>query len=92
MTPGALLDLLPKPYNADGAFDAFAGFWHGRGLALYPAQEEALIEIVSGANLILSTPTGTGKSLVAIGAHFAAMGQGRRSFYTAPINQEQFHL
>src|SRR6187402_3010178 len=81
----ALLDLLPKPYNADAAFDAFTSFWSGRGISLYPAQEEALIEIVSGANLILSTPTGTGKSLVAIGAHFAAMGEGRRSFYTAPI-------
>src|SRR6187431_393686 len=81
----ALLDLLPKPYNPDAAFDAFASFWRGRGISLYPAQEEALIEIVSGANLILSTPTGTGKSLVAIGAHFAAMGEGRRSFYTAPI-------
>jgi superfamily II RNA helicase len=81
----ALLDLVPKPYSSDAAFDSFAGWASGRGLSLYPAQEEALIEIVSGANLILSTPTGTGKSLVAIGAHFAAMGEGRRSFYTAPI-------
>ena len=80
-----LLDLLPKPYDADAAFDAFAGWATGRGLPLYPAQEEAVIEIVSGANLILSTPTGTGKSLVAIGAHFAAMGAGRRSYYMAPI-------
>jgi len=81
----ALLDLVPVPYNADTAFDAFASYWKDRGLALYPAQEEALIEIISGANLILSTPTGTGKSLVAIGAHFAAIGQGKRSYYTAPI-------
>ncbi|MGG1908976.1 DEAD/DEAH box helicase [Microbacterium sp. NRRL B-14842] len=43
------------------------------------------MEIVSGANVILSTPTGTGKSLVAVGAHFAAMVGGRRSYYTAPI-------
>ncbi|MEO6201553.1 MAG: DUF3516 domain-containing protein, partial [Cryobacterium sp.] len=64
---------------------AFAGWASSRGLSLYPAQEEAILEIVSGSNLILSTPTGTGKSLVAIGAHFAAMGEGRRSFYTAPI-------
>ena len=52
---------------------------------MYPAQEEALIELVSGANVILSTPTGSGKSLVAVGAHFAALAEGRRSFYTAPI-------
>ena len=52
---------------------------------LYPAQEEALIELVSGANVILATPTGSGKSLVATGAHYAALAAGRRSFYTAPI-------
>jgi superfamily II RNA helicase len=83
--PSALLDRLPRPYDADAAFDAFGDYWRERGLSLYPAQEEALLEIVSGSNLILSTPTGTGKSLVAIGAHFAALGEGRRSFYTAPI-------
>ena len=57
----------------------------GQGLSLYPHQEEALIEVVSGANVILSTPTGSGKSLVAAGAHFTALANGQRSFYTAPI-------
>lgn len=71
--------------DEDAAFLAFAGWAETRGLALYPAQEEAMIEIVSGANLILSTPTGTGKSLVAIGAHAVALTLGRRSYYTAPI-------
>ncbi|WP_375400709.1 DEAD/DEAH box helicase [uncultured Amnibacterium sp.] len=71
--------------DEDAAYAAFAGWAEGRGLPLYPAQEEAMIEIVSGANLILSTPTGTGKSLVAVGAHAAALSQGRRSWYTAPI-------
>lgn len=71
--------------DEDEAFSAFADWTTGRGLVLYPAQEEAMIEIVSGANLILSTPTGTGKSLVAIGAHAFALAQGRRSYYTAPI-------
>jgi superfamily II RNA helicase len=71
--------------DEDAAFTAFAAWAVSRGLVLYPAQEEAMIEIVSGANLILSTPTGTGKSLVAIGAHAAALAQGKRSYYTAPI-------
>ena len=85
MAPPALLGRTPQPCDADAAFDAFVQWSEGRGLRLYPAQEEALIEIVSGANLILSTPTGTGKSLVAIGAHFAAIAQGKRTYYTAPI-------
>ncbi|WP_309619424.1 DUF3516 domain-containing protein [Salinibacterium sp.] len=81
----ALLDLAPSPFDPDAAYTAFAGWAESRGLPLYPAQDEALIEIVSGANVILSTPTGTGKSLVAIAAHFTALAQGRRTFYTAPI-------
>jgi len=81
----ALLDLAPRPFEADAAYTAFAGWAEGRGLPLYPAQDEALIEIVSGANVVLSTPTGTGKSLVAVAAHFTALAQGGRSYYTAPI-------
>ncbi|KQV05152.1 DEAD/DEAH box helicase [Leifsonia sp. Root112D2] len=75
----------PEPFDADAAYTAFVGWAEEGGLSLYPAQDEALIEIVSGANVILSTPTGTGKSLVAVGAHFTALSRGIRSFYTAPI-------
>jgi len=56
-----------------------------RGLELYPAQEEAILEVVSGKHVILNTPTGSGKSLVAEALHFTCMAQGRRSFYTCPI-------
>jgi superfamily II RNA helicase len=80
-----LTDLLPATPDPDAVFDAFAGWSKERGLALYPHQEDALIELVSGANVILSTPTGSGKSLVAAGAHFAALADGKRTFYTAPI-------
>src|SRR5260370_37644163 len=80
-----LTDLLPAAPEPDAVFDAFAGWSRRRGLALYPHQEDALSEIVSGANVILSTPTGSGKSLVAAGAHFAALADGQRTFYTAPI-------
>ncbi|MCJ0700970.1 DUF3516 domain-containing protein [Frigoribacterium faeni] len=72
-------------YDADAAYADFAGWAEGRGLPLYPAQDEAMIELVSGASVILSTPTGTGKSLVAAGAHFVALSKGQRSYYTAPI-------
>ena len=76
---------LPDGSDADAVYLAFVEWAESTGISLYPAQDEAVIEIVSGNNLILSTPTGTGKSLVAIAAHFAAMVAGRRSYYTAPI-------
>ncbi|WP_020575448.1 DEAD/DEAH box helicase [Actinopolymorpha alba] len=71
--------------DADSLYDAFSAWAERQGLALYPHQQEALIEIVSGANVILSTPTGSGKSLVAAGAHFTALAHGQRTYYTAPI-------
>ena len=61
------------PDDPDAIFDAFTGWVTETGLTLYPAQAEALIELVSGSNVILATPTGSGKSLVATGAHFAAL-------------------
>ncbi len=71
--------------DADELFATFAAWAEANGTTLYPAQEEALIELVSGANVILATPTGSGKSLVATGAVFAALAADRTSFYTAPI-------
>jgi superfamily II RNA helicase len=89
MTPShpTLTDRLPAdaPRDPDAVFTVFSDWAKERGLPLYPHQEEALIEVVTGSNVILSTPTGSGKSLVATGAHLAALAEGRRSFYTAPI-------
>src|SRR5262244_4617592 len=80
-----LADRFPGTPDPDTIFDAFSSWAAEQGFSLYPHQEEALIEIVSGGNVILSTPTGSGKSLAAAGAHFAALADGRRTFYTAPI-------
>lgn len=73
----------PEP---DDLLLTFAG-WVQETLALelYPAQEEALLGLSLDSNVILATPTGTGKSLVAMGAHFIALAEGRRTVYTAPI-------
>ena len=80
-----LADRFPDTADPDAVFDAFSGWAAEQGFSLYPHQEEALIEIVSGGNVILSTPTGSGKSLVAAGAHFAALASDRVTFYTAPV-------
>ncbi len=80
-----LTDLLPESADPDALYAAFSGWAEEQGLTLYPHQDDALIEILSGANVILSTPTGSGKSLVAVAAHFVALANGERSFYTAPI-------
>ncbi|BEL02573.1 DEAD/DEAH box helicase [Actinoplanes sichuanensis] len=80
-----LTDRLPGSNEPDAVFDAFQSWVAEQGLTLYPHQEEALIEIATGANVILNTPTGSGKSLVATGAHFAALADNRTTFYTAPI-------
>jgi superfamily II RNA helicase len=79
------VDLGARHDDPEAALDAFTSWTTGRGLRLYPAQEEALLEIFSGSHAIVTTPTGSGKSLIALGAHVAALADGRRSFYTAPI-------
>ena len=80
-----LTDRIPGSPDPDAVFDAFQSWVAEQGLTLYSHQEEALIEIATGANVILNTPTGSGKSLVATGAHFAALASDRTTFYTAPI-------
>src|SRR4051795_1754974 len=80
-----LIDQLPQTADPDALYEAFESWAGERGLTLYPHQEEALIEVVSGANVIVSTPTGSGKSMIAAGAHFAALARDEVTFYTAPI-------
>ncbi len=71
--------------DREGALEVFLEWVDGRGITLYPAQEESLLEVFAGNHVIVNTPTGSGKSLVALGAHVAALASGQRSFYTAPI-------
>jgi superfamily II RNA helicase len=83
--PSDLSSLHSIGSDADELFASFGAWAEANGTVLYPAQEEALIELVSGANVVLATPTGSGKSLVATGALYAALAAQRRSYYTAPI-------
>ncbi len=82
-----LADLLPQGTAPDSGdlLGRFLDYVEGRGLALYPAQEAAVLELFEGRNVILNTPTGSGKSLVAAALHFKALAEGRRSVYTCPI-------
>ncbi len=80
-----LLRRLPDNGDPDAIFDGFWGWLDEKGIDPYPAQEEAILELLGGNNVILATPTGSGKSLVATAAHFAALAGGRRSVYTAPV-------
>ncbi|MGB8367660.1 MAG: DUF3516 domain-containing protein [Verrucomicrobiia bacterium] len=85
--PATLYDLIPrdeKPGN-DVLLGRFLDYVEGRRLQLYPAQESAILELFEEKNVILNTPTGSGKSLVATALHFQAIAQGRRSIYTCPI-------
>lgn len=85
--PPRLIDYVPEGKLVDGSaiLDRFMRWAADAGFDLYPAQEEALLEVMSGQHVILSTPTGSGKSLVALGMHTLALCRGKRSFYTAPI-------
>jgi len=82
-----LIDFLPTPdsVDADSLLAGFLSYTEGLALTLYPAQEEAILELFEGSNVILNTPTGSGKSLVALALHFKALAEGKRCFYTAPI-------
>ena len=73
-----------KPGN-DVLLGRFLEYAEGRRLQLYPAQESAILELFDEKNVILNTPTGSGKSLVATALHFQAIAKGRRSIYTCPI-------
>ena len=69
----------------DALYEAFSSWASSSGCPLYRNQDESLIEILSGNHVIAATPTGSGKSMIALAAHFVSMAHGGRSYYTAPL-------
>ena len=73
------------PLDAEGALERYLDWCAGRGMELWPHQEEALLDLAAGNHVILGTPTGSGKSMVALGMAYLAICQHKRAYYTAPI-------
>ena len=71
--------------SSEDVLEQFMEWAESRGTTLYPAQEEAILELLDGKNVILNTPTGSGKSMVALALHFDSIVHGRKSVYTCPI-------
>ncbi len=71
--------------SADEMLDCFLTWVLEQGIEPYPHQEEAFLELFEGHHVVLATPTGSGKSLVALAQHFKTFAELGRSWYTAPI-------
>lgn len=85
--PQLLKDLLPESVHCSGddLLERFLTYVENSGLELYPSQESAILELYDDKNVILNTPTGSGKSLVATACLFKAVAEGKRAVYTCPI-------
>ena len=96
--PSSTRPLAPpaQPLHGEQILERFIDYVAGLGLALYPAQEEALFEILAGKHVVLATPTGSGKSLVATALLFKALCEGKTGFYSCPVkalvNEKFFDL
>ena len=80
-----LRDRLPPDPTSDNVFASFVDWVAGQSLELYPAQEEAILQLMDGKHVILATPTGSGKSLVALALEYKALAEKKRAYYTCPI-------
>ena len=86
-----LFELIKKHFStteeatSEKLLEVFMDYVMDINLELYPAQEEGILELFDDNNVILNTPTGSGKSLVAMALHFKSLAQGSKSVYTSPI-------
>src|SRR5678809_601497 len=87
MAQATLYELLPRnqKLSNDELLGLFLEYVESKALQLYPAQEQAILELFEEKNVILNTPTGSGKSMVAAALHYKSIAQGKRSVYTCPV-------
>ena len=65
--------------------DAIADFWRGVEFEPDQFQLEAAEAIGQGSSVVVTAPTGAGKTLVAEAAIHRCLGQGQEAFYTTPL-------
>ena len=82
-TPPLYACLPPQDAGPDAVFEGFLRYVETLGITLYEHQEEAILALMTGTHVIVHTPTGSGKSLIAAAAHFKALAEGKRSFTRA---------
>lgn len=85
MPPALSTSTLPPDPSGDDILNAFLDHLAATGTEPYAHQEEAILELLQDKNVILDTPTGSGKSLVALAMQFKSLARGRKSYYTVPI-------
>jgi hypothetical protein len=73
------------PSDGDLELSFYDKFLWSRGLEPYPVQEQAIGKIFAGTSVLVTVPTGTGKTLMAKAALHAALGRGHRAVYTTPL-------
>ncbi|HKE17377.1 MAG TPA: DEAD/DEAH box helicase [Kofleriaceae bacterium] len=73
------------PSTADIELSFYEAFFFQRGLEPYPAQEQAFTRIFAGDSVMVTVPTGTGKTMMAKAAIHKALELGQRAIYTTPL-------
>ena len=81
-----LREFLPhKGADPADVAEAFGRWATAGGRPLYAHQEDAILGLAMGDHVVLATPTGSGKSLVAMAGIVLALNAGQRAVWTAPI-------
>jgi hypothetical protein len=71
--------------DAELELQFYEEFLWGKGLEPYPVQEKAISAIFAGKSVMVTVPTGTGKTLMAKAALFRAFHRRESAVYTTPL-------
>lgn len=76
---------MAAPSAADLELAFVEKFFWSQGREPYPVQEQAISAIIGGQSVLVTVPTGTGKTMMAKAGIFAALARGQRVVYTTPL-------